>query len=40
MLWTLAIQKIVKEAHIKFSLKQDNTLFTGIGFNMADKFHY
>jgi len=30
--------KIVKDAHIKFSVKQDNTLFTGIGFNMADKF--
>ena len=30
--------KIVKEAHIRFSLKQDNRLFTGIGFNMADKF--
>jgi single-stranded-DNA-specific exonuclease len=30
--------KIAKEAHIKFSLKQDNILFTGIGFNMADKF--
>jgi len=30
--------KIVKDAHIKFSLKQDNTVFSGIGFNMADKF--
>ncbi len=31
--------KIVKEQHIRFSLKQDNTTFTGIGFGMAEKFH-
>lgn len=31
--------KIVKEQHIRFSLKQDNTVFNGIGFNMAHKFH-
>ena len=31
--------KIVKEEHIKFSLKQNNIVFTGIGFKMADKFH-
>jgi single-stranded-DNA-specific exonuclease len=31
--------KIVKEQHIRFVLKQGNTTFTGIGFNMADKFH-
>ena len=30
--------KIVKDAHIKFSVKQDNTIFSGIGFNMVDKF--
>src|SRR5579871_309340 len=30
--------KIVKEQHIRFSLKQDNLPITGIGFNMADKF--
>jgi len=30
--------KIVKELHIRFVLKQGNTTFTGIGFNMADKF--
>lgn len=30
--------KIVKEQHIRFSLRQNDTLFTGIGFNMADKF--
>jgi len=31
--------KIVKDQHIRFSLKQDNFLFTGIGFNMAEKFY-
>jgi single-stranded-DNA-specific exonuclease len=31
--------KIVKEQHIRFSLKQDGVTFTGIGFGMADKFH-
>ena len=30
--------KIAKEAHLRFSLKQDNTVITGIGFNMADKY--
>ncbi|MBC7867352.1 MAG: single-stranded-DNA-specific exonuclease RecJ [Gloeobacteraceae cyanobacterium ES-bin-316] len=30
--------KIVKEAHIRFVLKQQNKTFTGIGFNMAEKF--
>ena len=30
--------KIVKEAHIRFSLKQDQTTLTGIGFGMAEKF--
>lgn len=30
--------KIVKEDHIRFSLKQDDVSITGIGFNMADKF--
>lgn len=30
--------KIVKEQHIRFVLKQNNISFTGIGFNMADKF--
>jgi single-stranded-DNA-specific exonuclease len=30
--------KIVKDLHIKFSLKQDGMLFNGIGFNMKDKF--
>ncbi|MEY2901879.1 MAG: single-stranded-DNA-specific exonuclease RecJ [Bacteroidota bacterium] len=31
--------KIVKEAHVKFVLKQKNINFSGIGFNMVDKFH-
>jgi single-stranded-DNA-specific exonuclease len=31
--------KIVKEDHIRFSVKQDNVIMTGIGFNMARKFH-
>ena len=30
--------KIVKEQHIRFVLKQDNMLYSGIGFNMADRF--
>ena len=30
--------KILKEAHVRFSLRQDHTIFNGIGFNMADKF--
>ncbi|OIR02969.1 single-stranded-DNA-specific exonuclease RecJ [mine drainage metagenome] len=31
--------KIVKEQHIRFSVRQNKISFTGIGFNMADKFH-
>jgi single-stranded-DNA-specific exonuclease len=31
--------RILKDQHIKFSLQQHNIIFTGIGFNMADKFH-
>ena len=31
--------KIVKEQHIKFSLRQGNIVFSGIGFCLADKFH-
>ncbi|MES2004205.1 MAG: single-stranded-DNA-specific exonuclease RecJ [Bacteroidota bacterium] len=30
--------KIVKEQHIRFVLKQNNSTLTGIGFNMATKF--
>lgn len=37
--WNTGYSKIVKEEHIKFSLKQNSTVFTGIGFKMADKFH-
>lgn len=31
--------RVVKEQHIKFSLRQENILFNGIGFGMAKKFH-
>lgn len=31
--------KILKEEHIRFSLKQNNVVFSGIGFNMAGKFY-
>lgn len=31
--------RIVKELHIRFVLTYDGKTFTGIGFNMADKFH-
>jgi single-stranded-DNA-specific exonuclease len=31
--------RIVKEQHVRFSLRQDNVTLTGIGFGMADKFH-
>ncbi|MES1197808.1 MAG: single-stranded-DNA-specific exonuclease RecJ [Chitinophagaceae bacterium] len=31
--------KIVKEQHVRFSLRQDNITFTGIGFGIAEKFH-
>jgi single-stranded-DNA-specific exonuclease len=31
--------RIVKEQHVRFVLKQFDKTFTGIGFNMADKFH-
>jgi single-stranded-DNA-specific exonuclease len=30
--------KILKELHVKFSLRQDHMTFSGIAFNMADKF--
>lgn len=30
--------RLLKEQHIRFSLRQDEIIFTGIGFNMADKF--
>ena len=31
--------KIVKEDHIRFSLSQQHIIYTGIGFNLAHKFH-
>ena len=31
--------RIVKEEHIRFSLSQQQIIFTGIGFNLAEKFH-
>ncbi|MEP6617569.1 MAG: single-stranded-DNA-specific exonuclease RecJ, partial [Ginsengibacter sp.] len=31
--------KIVKDHHIRFVVKKDNITFTGIGFNLAEKFH-
>jgi single-stranded-DNA-specific exonuclease len=31
--------KIVKELHIRFVIQQNGKTFTGIGFNMAEKFH-
>jgi single-stranded-DNA-specific exonuclease len=31
--------KIVKEQHVRFVVKHDEITFTGIGFNMADKFY-
>lgn len=31
--------KIVKEQHVKFVVKQDAVIFTGIGFNLAEKFY-
>jgi single-stranded-DNA-specific exonuclease len=30
--------RIVKELHIRFSVRQENILFNGIGFNMASRF--
>jgi single-stranded-DNA-specific exonuclease len=32
--------RVVKDQHIKFSLRQDNILFNGIGFGMANKFNH
>jgi single-stranded-DNA-specific exonuclease len=37
--WNTGYSKIVKEEHIKFSLKQNNSVLTGIAFKIADKFH-
>jgi len=32
--------KIVKEQHVRFSLRKNNMTFTGIGFNMAEKYEF
>ncbi|MGK2864055.1 MAG: single-stranded-DNA-specific exonuclease RecJ [Chitinophagaceae bacterium] len=32
--------KIVKEQHVRFSLRQNTTIFSGIGFNMADCYTF
>lgn len=32
--------KIVKEKHVRFVVKQHQSTFTGIGFNLAEKFHF
>jgi len=37
--WNTGYSKIVKEEHIKFSLKQNGVVLTGIAFKMAEKFH-
>ena len=37
--WNTGYSKIVKEEHIKFSLKQNNSVLMGIAFKIADKFH-
>ncbi|MBS1578752.1 MAG: single-stranded-DNA-specific exonuclease RecJ [Bacteroidetes bacterium] len=37
--YNTGFSKIVKEQHIRFVIKQNNITFTGIGFNLADKFH-
>jgi len=37
--WNTGYSKIVKEEHIKFSLKQNGIVLTGIAFKTADKFH-
>lgn len=31
--------RILKETHVRFTLKQNNVLMNGIGFNMAHQFH-
>ena len=31
--------KVVKDAHLRFVVRQDHYTMTGIGFNMADKWH-
>jgi len=35
----IGYSRILKEQHIRFVLQQGDKTFTGIGFNMADKFN-
>ena len=37
--WESGYSKIVKEQHVRFVLKQHNTILTGIGFGIAEKFY-
>lgn len=37
--WDTGYSKIVKDLHVRFVVKQDGVTLTGIGFNMAAKFH-
>lgn len=37
--WDTGYSKIVKDLHVRFVVKQDGVTLTGIGFNMATKFH-
>jgi single-stranded-DNA-specific exonuclease len=37
--WDTGYSKIVKDLHIRFVIRQDNFTFTGIGFNLSQKFH-
>jgi single-stranded-DNA-specific exonuclease len=37
--WDTGYSKIVKDLHVRFVVKQDNVTLTGIGFNLASKFH-
>jgi single-stranded-DNA-specific exonuclease len=37
--WNTGYSRVVKDKHLRFSLKQDGVVFTGIGFGMADKIH-
>lgn len=37
--WNTGYSKVLKEAHIRFAVKQGDTALYGIGFGMAEKFH-
>jgi len=38
MVYETGFSRVLKELHIRFSLKQGDTIINGIGFNMASKF--